>query len=89
MVSSRDEEERPVVHLFDAHVYMFRAFYAMPEMTAPDGTPTGATYGFANTLLKYLTERAVSHVALCFDWAMESFRNEIFPPYKATRGPPS
>ncbi|HME71972.1 MAG TPA: 5'-3' exonuclease H3TH domain-containing protein [Myxococcota bacterium] len=88
MVSSRDEEERPVVHLIDAHVYVFRAFYAMPDMMAPDGTPTGATYGFASTLLKYLAAHAVTHAALCFDWAMESFRNEIFPLYKATRGSP-
>jgi DNA polymerase-1 len=88
MVRGRPEEERPLVHLIDGHVYVFRAFYAMPEMAAPDGTPTGATYGFAGTLLKYLAEHAVSHVALCFDWAMESFRNDLFPSYKATRGAP-
>jgi 5'-3' exonuclease len=88
MVSRREQGLRPLVHLIDAHVYVFRAFYAMPEMTAPDGTPTGASYGFANTLLKYLDERAVTHAALCFDWAMESFRNELFPRYKATRGSP-
>jgi len=80
--------KRPRVHLIDGHVYVFRAFYALPEMTAPDGTPTGATYGFANSLLKYLTDNTVTHAAICFDWAMESFRNEIFPLYKATRGSP-
>jgi len=79
---------RPLAHLIDAHVYVFRAFYALPELAAPDGTPTGATYGFANTLLKYLDERVVTHAALCFDWAMESFRNQLFPSYKATRGSP-
>ncbi len=88
MVIPLHEQESPVVHLIDAHVYVFRAFYAMPDMRAPDGTPTGATYGFANTLLKYLADHGVTHVALCFDWAMESFRNEIFPAYKATRGSP-
>ncbi|HTF35070.1 MAG TPA: 5'-3' exonuclease H3TH domain-containing protein [Myxococcota bacterium] len=88
MVRYRDDEERPVVHLIDGHVYVFRAFYAMPDLTAPDGTPTGAAYGFTATLLKYLAEHAVTHLALCFDWAMESFRNEIFPLYKATRGAP-
>jgi len=88
MVSRRRQHERPQVHLIDGHVYLFRAYYALPEMTAPDGTPIGATYGFANTLLKYLSGRAISHVALCFDWAMESFRNELFPLYKATRGAP-
>ena len=86
MVGGRADASAPVVHLIDGHVYVFRAYYAMPEMFAPDGTPTGATYGFANTLLKHLAVRKVEHIAVCFDWAMESFRNEVFPAYKATRG---
>jgi 5'-3' exonuclease len=55
-------------------------------MYAPDGTPCGAAYGFANTLIRYLTERDPSHIACCFDFAMSSFRNELFPGYKASRG---
>ncbi len=55
-------------------------------MVAPDGTPCGAAYGFANTLIRYLGERDPSHVACCFDFALTSFRNERFPGYKASRG---
>jgi len=76
----------PVVHLIDASVYVFRAYYALPPMHAPDGTPTHAAYGFTNTLLRYLREAAVTHVAVCFDHSMRSFRNDLEPGYKAQRG---
>lgn len=77
---------RPVVHLLDAHVYIFRAWVTLPEMPAPDGRATGGAYGFANTLLRYLREREPVHVACCFDFAMTSFRNDLFPAYKSSRG---
>jgi len=80
--------EPPVVHLLDGHVYVFRAFHSMPELPAPDGTPTGAARGFATTLLRYLQESGATHGAVCFDFAQESFRNEIEPAYKAQRGLP-
>jgi 5'-3' exonuclease len=75
----------PLVHLFDGHVYIFRAYYSLPPMTAQDGTPCQAAYGFANTLIRYTTEEDPSHVGVCFDAAMTSFRNEIEPEYKAQR----
>ena len=78
----------PLVHLFDGHVYIFRAYYSLPPMTATDGTPCNAAYGFANTLIRYVAEDDPSHVAVCFDAAMTSFRNEIEPEYKAQRGAP-
>lgn len=80
--------EAPVVHLIDASVYVFRAYHALPPMSAPDGTPTNAAYGFTNTLLRYLREAAVSHAAVCFDHSMRSFRNDLEPGYKAQRGEP-
>jgi DNA polymerase-1 len=76
----------PVVHLIDGHVLVFRAYYSLPPMQAPDGTPTNAAYGFANSLIKYLAEKRPTHIAVAFDYAMESFRNEIEPEYKANRG---
>ncbi len=76
---------RKRAHIFDSHVYIFRAYYSLPEMEAPDGTPTAAVYGFANTLLKYLAEETPTHIACCFDHAMTSFRNELFSGYKASR----
>jgi 5'-3' exonuclease len=75
----------PLVHLIDGSVYVFRAYYSLPPMAAPDGTPTNAAYGYASSLVKYLADFEPSHVAVAFDHAMTSFRNEIFPAYKAQR----
>ncbi len=83
-----DPAHDPVVHLIDASVYLFRAYHALPSMSAPDGTPTHAAYGFTNTCLRYLREAAVAHAAVCFDHSMRSFRNELEPGYKAQRGDP-
>lgn len=79
---------KPLVHLLDSHVYIFRAYHSLPEMEAPDGTPTHAAYGFANTLIRYLSEREPTHLACCFDHSMTSFRNERLPEYKSSRGEP-
>jgi DNA polymerase-1 len=79
----RDE---PWVHLFDGHVYIFRAYHSLPEMRADDGTPCNAAYGFANTLIRYAAEERPTHAAVCFDAAMTSFRNAVEPEYKAQRG---
>jgi DNA polymerase-1 len=76
----------PLVHLFDGHVYIFRAYYSLPPMKAPDGTPCNAAYGFANTLIRYASDEEPSHIGVCFDAAMTSFRNEVEPEYKAQRG---
>ena len=76
----------PLVHLFDGHVYIFRAYHSLPPMTADDGTPCNAAYGFANTLIRYAAVETPSHAAVCFDAAMTSFRNATFPGYKAQRG---
>jgi len=76
----------PLVHLFDSHVYIFRAWVTLPEMPAPDGRHTGAAYGFANTLLRYLADEEPEYAACCFDYAMTSFRNAVFPAYKSSRG---
>ncbi len=76
---------KPVVHLIDGSVYIFRAYYSLPDMPAPDGTPTHAAYGFANSLLKYMADKRPTHLAVAFDYSMDTFRNEIEPDYKANR----
>ena len=83
---ANEKKAGPLVHLFDGHVYIFRAYHSLPPMTASDGTPCNAAYGFANTLIRYVSEEDPSHVGVCFDAAMTSFRNEIEPEYKAQRG---
>lgn len=85
-MAARRQQQSPLVHLFDGHVYIFRAYHSLPPMTADDGTPCNAAYGFANTLIRYAADEEPSHAAVCFDAAMTSFRNAIEPGYKAQRG---
>ncbi len=80
--------QAPLVHLIDGHIYIFRAYFSLPSMEAPDGNPTGAAYGFANTLLRFIREHRVEYIGVAFDHAMTSFRNEVEPGYKADRGEP-
>jgi 5'-3' exonuclease len=78
-----------VIYLIDASVYVFRAYYSMPpDMTDCDGNPSHATFGFAR-FLGDLLERAQPHyIAVAFDASLTtSFRNQIYPAYKANREP--
>jgi 5'-3' exonuclease len=74
-------------YLIDASPYIFRAFYSLPaSMKSPAGEPVGAVYGFASFLAKLVEEEAPSHLAVTFDGSLTtSFRNEIYPAYKAQR----
>lgn len=73
--------------LIDGHGLAFRAFYALPQMNAPDGTPTNAVLGFANMYLKILQNVTPGNVAVCFDSPVPSFRKDLFPEYKEGRQP--
>ena len=81
------------VYLVDGSGYIFRAFHALPPLTRPsDGLPVGAVHGFCAMLWKLLRESKASesptHIAVVFDAGRETFRNEIYPEYKANRPPP-
>ena len=71
--------------IIDGSSIFYRAFYAMPALTAPSGEPTGAVVGVANIILKVLREFSPDFVAVALDAAKETFRNKLFPDYKATR----
>jgi len=77
-------------HLFliDGSGYIFRAFHALPPLTRPDGTPVGAVYGFTQMLMKLIEDTDADAIAVIFDAARETFRNEIYPAYKANRPEP-
>ncbi|GAB4131421.1 MAG: DNA polymerase I [Rhodothalassiaceae bacterium] len=81
--------KKPHLYLIDGSGYIFRAYHALPPMTRPDGTPVNAVFGFSNMLFKLLKDvndgEAPTHLAVIFDAARKSFRNEIYPPYKAHR----
>lgn len=73
--------------LVDASVYIFRAYHSLPDtITGRDGAPLNAVYGFADFLCALLEGARPSRIAVAFDESLEtSFRNDIYPPYKANR----
>ena len=73
------------VCLIDGSGYIFRAFYGLPPLTAPDGTPVNAVYGFTNMFLRLTTKIGCDYCLVLFDAKRQNFRNEIFPDYKGTR----
>jgi DNA polymerase-1 len=78
----------PHLILIDGSGFIFRAFHALPPMTRPDGTPVNAVFGFTNMLARLLKDHAGTHLAVIFDAGRETFRNRIYPDYKAHRPPP-
>ncbi len=75
------------IALIDGYGFVFRAYHSLPPLTRPDGTPVGAVYGFTNMLIKLLAGLDVTHAAIVFDSGSKTFRNDIFPKYKANRPP--
>ncbi|MDX1643527.1 MAG: 5'-3' exonuclease H3TH domain-containing protein [Thermoanaerobaculia bacterium] len=82
--------DRPTVHLVDASPYVFRAFYSLPDtIRDPEGEPANAVLGFAGFVLRLVETERPTHLAICFDGSLTtSFRNELYPEYKAHRDPP-
>jgi DNA polymerase I len=80
----------PIHHvvLVDASGFIFRAFHAIQILTRPDGTPVNAVYGFITMLMKLLDDMQPDHIAIIFDSARKTFRNDIDPTYKANRTEP-
>jgi DNA polymerase-1 len=84
--------EKSHLYLIDASAYIFRAFHALPPLTRQsDGLPIGAVAGFCNMLFKMLEElkgpERPTHFACIFDASGDTFRNELYPLYKAQRPP--
>lgn len=79
----------PVLYLVDASVFIFRAYYSVPvEFVDRDGNPVNAVHGFARFLGDLLERESPAHIAVAFDESLEqSYRNEIYPAYKANREP--
>jgi DNA polymerase-1 len=80
----------PIHHvvLVDASGFIFRAFHAIQILTRPDGTPVNAVYGFITMLMKLLDDMQPDHIAIIFDSARKTFRNDLDPTYKANRTEP-
>ncbi|MGB5260136.1 MAG: 5'-3' exonuclease H3TH domain-containing protein [Gammaproteobacteria bacterium] len=78
------------VYLVDASIYIFRAYYSVPDtLTNADGQLINALHGFAGFLGGLLEQEKPAHMAVVFDESLTtSFRNEIYPAYKANRETP-
>ena len=85
-------------HLFlvDGSAYIFRAYHALPPLTRKsDGLPVGAVAGYCNMIWKLVQDArdtsvgvVPTHFAVIFDYSSKTFRNEIYPEYKANREAP-
>ena len=78
-----------LIFLVDASVYVFRAYHSMlPDMVDRDGNPVHAVFGFARFLGDLIERVRPRYVAVAFDQRLaSSYRNRIYPPYKANREP--
>ena len=76
------------VYLVDGSGFIFRAFHAVRPLTRSDGTPVNAVYGFTQMLMRILEDTDADCLAVIFDAARKTFRNDIYPDYKANRPPP-
>ena len=76
------------VHLVDGTYELFRSYFALPPIQAPDGRPVGAVRGIVQSLLYLLREDQVTHVGCAFDHVVKSFRNDMFDGYKPGNGTP-
>ncbi len=73
--------------LVDGSSYFFRAFHALPPLTNSKGQPTGAIYGVANMVKRLIKDYQPERFAVVFDAKGKTFRDEIYPQYKANRPP--
>ena len=73
------------LYLIDGHNVLYRTFFGVPRLSAPDGTPTNVVLGVARILLKILREERPDAIVAVFDSREPTPRHEIFPEYKANR----
>ena len=85
MTKTQTEPTKETVCLIDGSGYIFRAFFASPMMTNPEGLPVNAVYGFLNMFLSLTANIKCDYCLVLFDAKRQNFRNEFFPEYKATR----
>ena len=81
---NRSSEQPPLV-LVDGSSYLFRAFYALPDLTTKAGEPTGAIRGVISMIRKLAKDYPGSPVAVVFDAPGKTFRDDMYSEYKANR----
>ncbi len=71
--------------LVDGSSYLYRAFHAMPDLRNAEGAPTGAIYGMINMLRRLRQDYEAAYIACVFDAKGKTFRDDLYPEYKANR----
>ncbi len=79
------KKTKPRLILLDAHAILHRAYHALPDFTAPDGSPTGALYGVVSMVLKIVEDFKPDYIVACFDLPEATYRHDAFEGYKAKR----
>lgn len=78
---------KPTLVLVDGSSYLYRAFHALPALFNSKGEPTGAIYGVIGMLRKLQKDYDPTYMAVVFDAKGKTFRDELYPEYKANRPP--
>ena len=73
--------------LVDGSSYLYRAYHALPDLRSPAGAPTGAIYGVLSMLRKLVADHDADYVGCVFDAKGRTFRDDLYPEYKANRPP--
>ncbi len=73
--------------LIDGSSYLYRAYHALPNLENSHGEPTGALHGVLNMVNKLVREEQATHIGVVFDAPGKTFRDDMFPEYKANRPP--
>ncbi|HVQ43680.1 MAG TPA: DNA polymerase I [Candidatus Saccharimonadia bacterium] len=77
--------KKPLLVLVDGSAVFHRGYHAIPHLSTRDGTPTNAVLGFANIMFKVIESLQPAYVVVTWDKSSKTFRNELYPAYKATR----
>ncbi len=80
--------KEPTLYVIDGSSYIFRAYHAIRSLNTSKGFPTNAVYGFTNMIFRFLKDFEPEYLGIVFDSKGETFRNDIYPLYKANRDEP-
>jgi DNA polymerase-1 len=86
-MSSSSGKTPETLYLIDAHALIFQVFHAIGAMASPSGLPTNALFGFTRDLLYLRNERKPDYLVCAFDRSEPTFRDQLYPEYKAQRAP--
>ena len=79
--------EKPTCYIIDGNSYIYRAYYAIKQLSTSKGLPTNAVFGFANMLLKVMSEKKPDYLAIAFDPPGKTRRHGVYQEYKSHRPP--